>query len=122
MEIGRDDDLLAPDEYLVHKVLKQLVAGLGCVNGGLSEALVERTDARLILVKCGLHMLGLDRCVKLMLLLFQGAHGLGGGLVENALGDGLDEVRELLFHVCAPSLQCLEDVISAPMGLLVMIG
>ena len=122
MEIGRDDDLLAPDEYLVHEVLEELVAGLGCVNGGLSEALVERADARLVLVKCGLHMLGLDRCVKLMLLLFQGAHGFGGGVVEDALGDGLDEVGELLFHVCAPSFQCLEDVISTPMGLLVMIS
>ena len=71
MEIGRDDDLLAPDEYLIHEVLEELVAGLGCVNGGLSEALVERADARLVLVKCGLHMLGLDRCVKLTLLLFQ---------------------------------------------------
>ena len=44
MEIGRDDDLLAPDEYLIHEVLEELVAGLGCVNGGLSEALVERAD------------------------------------------------------------------------------
>ena len=35
MEIGRDDDLLAPDEYLIHEVLEELVAGLGCVNGGL---------------------------------------------------------------------------------------
>ena len=67
-------------------------------------------------------MLGLDRCVKLTLLLFQGTHGFGGGLVENALGDGLDEVRELLFHVCAPSFQCLEDFISTSVGLLVMIG
>ena len=31
MEIGRDDDLLAPDEYLVHEVLEELVAGVSMV-------------------------------------------------------------------------------------------
>ncbi|CRH72288.1 Uncharacterised protein [Chlamydia trachomatis] len=67
-------------------------------------------------------MLGPDRCVKLTLLLFQGMHGLGGGVVENALGDGLDEVRKFRFHVCAPSFQCLEDFVSASVGLLVVIG
>lgn len=46
MVVRGDDDLLAPDEYLVHEVLEELVAGLGCVNGGLSEALVERADTR----------------------------------------------------------------------------
>ena len=68
MEIGRDDDLLAPDEYLVHEVLEELLARLGCVNSCLSEALVERADGSLVLVERGLHMLGPDRCVKLTLL------------------------------------------------------
>lgn len=35
MEIGRDDDLLAPDEYLVHEVLEELVAGLRGVDNCL---------------------------------------------------------------------------------------
>ncbi|MCK6132614.1 hypothetical protein [Bifidobacterium dentium] len=122
MEIGCNDDLLTPDEYLVHEVLEELVAGLGCVNGRLGEPFVERADGSLVLVERGLHMLGLDHGVKLMLLLFQGAHGFGGGLVEDALGDGLDEVGELLFRVCAPSFQCLEDFISTSVGLPVMIG
>ncbi|WP_196717431.1 hypothetical protein [Actinomyces trachealis] len=101
MVVGRDDDLLATDEDLVHEVLEELVAGLGCVNRGLGEALVEGADGCLVLVKCGLDVLGLDRSVELLFLGFEGVHRLGGAGVEDALGDRLDEVGELDLHVRA---------------------
>lgn len=49
MEIGRDDDLLAPDEYLIHEVFEELLACLGRVDGRLCEALVERANGSFIL-------------------------------------------------------------------------
>ncbi|MDK6830065.1 hypothetical protein QP759_02885 [Actinomycetaceae bacterium UMB8039B] len=49
MEVRGDDDLLATDEHLVHEVLEKLVAGLGRVDRGLGEALVERANGSFIL-------------------------------------------------------------------------
>ncbi|WP_194949827.1 hypothetical protein [Actinomyces trachealis] len=101
MVVGRDDDLVASDEDFVYEVFEELVAGLGRVNGGLGEALVERADGCLVLVECCLHVLGLDGGVELLFLGFEGVHRLGGAGVEDALGDRLDEVGELDLHVRA---------------------
>lgn len=62
------DDLVAPDEDLVHEVLEELVAGLGGVDRRLSEPLEERTDRDLVHERRGLDVLGLDRGVEFALL------------------------------------------------------
>lgn len=117
-----DDELLAADVDLVHKVAEKLITSVGRVDRGLSEALVKRADVGLVLIQRRLDVLSLDRSIKLGLLGFERVHGVGGGVVEVPLRDRLDEVGELLFHVCAPSFQCLEYLISATMCLLVVIG
>ncbi|WP_175956947.1 hypothetical protein [Schaalia sp. Marseille-Q2122] len=122
VEVRGDDDLVSPDEHLVHEVLEELLASLGRVDGRLGEAPVERANACLVLEQGRLDVLSLDGGVKFMLLLFQGTHGLGGGVVENALGDGLDEVGELGLHVCPTGFKCLEDLVAAPVCLLVVVG
>lgn len=69
VEVRRNNDLLAPDEHLVHEILEELLARLGCVNSCFSEALVERADGGLVLVERRRDVLSLDGSVKLTLLL-----------------------------------------------------
>lgn len=71
MEIGRDDDLLATDEYLVHEVFEELIAGLGRVDRGLGEALVERANGSFILKEGGFDVFCLDGLIEIAFLFFQ---------------------------------------------------
>ncbi|WP_349828543.1 hypothetical protein [Brevibacterium litoralis] len=69
-EPRRDGQRRRADEDLVDEVLEQQVPGLGghrCVR----EPLVERPDPGLVLEQDRLDVLGLDRCVQLLLLLLQ---------------------------------------------------
>ena len=116
-----DDDLVSPDEDLVHEVVEELVSGLGSVNGCFSEALVERPDRGFVLVECGLDVLGLDRGIELLLLGFQGVHRLSGARVEDALRDRLNEIGELDLRVRATLFERLENLVSAPVSLLVVV-
>ncbi|MDO5080730.1 hypothetical protein [Buchananella hordeovulneris] len=68
MEVRGDDDLVSPDEHLVHEVLEQLLTGLGRVDGRLGEAPVERANACLVLEQGRLDVLSLDGGVELGLL------------------------------------------------------
>ena len=122
MVVRGDDDLVSTDEDSVHEVLEELVAGLRRIDGGLSESLVERADACLVLVQRRLHVLSLDRLVKFRLLCLQRVHGLSSARVKNALRDRLDEVGELGFHVRPSGFESLKDLISVPVGLLVVVG
>ncbi|WP_208320592.1 hypothetical protein [Actinomyces sp. ZJ308] len=67
-------------------------------------------------------MLGLDRGVEFLLLGLQGVHGLSGRLVEDPLGDRLDEVGELGLNISSAGLQRIEDLIAALVGLVVVVG
>lgn len=67
-------------------------------------------------------MLSLDRLVKFRLLCLQRVHGLSSARVKNALRDRLDEVGELGLHVRPSGFESLKDLISVPVGLLVVVG
>ena len=99
MEIGRDDDLLAPDEYLIHEVFEELLACLGRVDGRLCEALVERANGSFILKEGGFDVFCLDGLIEIAFLFFQCTHGFGSGVIEDALGYCFDEVGELDFYI-----------------------
>ena len=80
---------------------------------------MEASSSNRVALTCS--ALGLDGGVEFLFLGLQGVHGLGGARVEYALGDRLDEVGKLGLYVRAACLQSLEDLVPAPVGLLVVV-
>lgn len=95
------------------------VSMVACANF-LWNAPMEASSSNRVALTCS--ALGLDGGVEFLFLGLQGVHGLGGARVEYALGDRLDEVGKLGLYVRAACLQSLEDLVPAPVGLLVVVG
>ncbi|MDU4832409.1 MAG: hypothetical protein E6X52_07710 [Actinomyces sp.] len=101
MVVRGDDDLVSSDEDLVYEVLEELLAGLGRVDRGLGEALVERANGSFILKEGGFDVFCLDGLIEIAFLFFQCTHGFGSGVIEDSLGYCFDEVGELDFYIFA---------------------